>query len=87
MKPLYRCEECSFTGTAEEVAAHEETCSYVKRTCATCGNCDAMKSFKENRVICTAEIDVPEGQMFVHCAGYIRRDNYLNALFGEMHKH
>ena len=38
MKPVFKCEYCTFMGTEEEVKTHEDTCAnnYDKKSCFTC---------------------------------------------------
>lgn len=88
MKPVFKCDGCSFMGTAEEVEKHEQTCEYLKKACSVCGNCDSFQSYKENRIICRLGDTVPAGQMFVNCIAFIPRTeaNIFPDLFNTMRK-
>ena len=69
MKQLFRCDYCDFTGTAEEVSKHEETCiyNYDKKSCWTCKHAckHQLVNFK-----CNAGQEIPEGKYIQHCTQY-----------------
>ena len=54
MKPVYKCDYCSFMGTAEEVEKHEPQC---------------MENGKV-KYECDKGIDVPAGCVNAYCKGY-----------------
>lgn len=69
MKPVYKCDYCSFMGTEEEVKEHEPNCNenYDMRSCYTCKNRGRAIFKKEdniNRVKyeCDAGNDVPHNK-------------------------
>lgn len=66
MKQLFRCDYCDYTGTAEEVAVHEETCihNYNKKSCWTCKHAckHQLVNFK-----CQAGQEIPEGKYIENC--------------------
>ena len=69
MKQLFRCDYCDYTGTAEEVATHEETCihNYNKKSCWTCKHAckHQLVNFK-----CQAGQEIPEGKYIENCNRY-----------------
>ena len=58
MKPVYRCDGCSFMGTAEEVEKHEQTCEYLKKNQDKIifNVCDS-NNFKRNLMLTTELIN------------------------------
>lgn len=88
MKPLYRCDYCTETGTAEEITNHEETCfyNYTKRSCHTCKNVER----KVNKYICKAGKEIPEGCCIEHCPNYkwneYEHGSLFPTLFGNLFK-
>lgn len=86
MKPVFKCEYCTFTGTEEEVKAHEDTCfgNYNKKSCYTCKN---RKYLSMKQVKCNAGKEVPENMIFENCEKYEREEESklntpLDGLFG-----
>lgn len=69
MKQLFRCDYCSYTGTAEEVAAHEETCThnYNKKSCFTCKHACIHQLFNFK---CQAGVEVPKDKYIQYCTEY-----------------
>lgn len=73
MKPVFKCEYCTFMGTEEQVRAHEDTCTnnYDKKSCFTCKH-KAYASVKQFK--CNAGREIPEGMMFEHCEKYEQKE-------------
>ena len=69
MKPIYRCDYCPHTGTAEEVLKHEEACVYnkTKRSCYTCGY---RKGWGIRTFNCQKEVEIPEGKYMENCPNW-----------------
>ena len=88
MKPLYRCDYCTYTGTEEEVNNHEAICikNYNLKGCLSCAHCNT-DGF--TTIMCEVGRDIPEGKMFEDCDSYERREkvdynSFFNNLFGGM---
>lgn len=90
MKPVFKCDYCTFMGTEEEVKEHEPNCmdNYDRKSCYTCVH---KKGFKmENKLIkyeCDCERDVPAGKLFEFCSKYERKEkpnkyDFVDSLFG-----
>lgn len=73
MKPVFKCEYCEFTGTDEQVNAHEATCiyNYNKKSCWTCRN-RGFLNLKQLK--CNAGKEVPENMIFENCEKYERKE-------------
>ena len=96
MKPVYKCDYCSFMGTEDEVKEHEPKCTenYDMRSCYTCKNRGRVIFKKEDDINivkyeCDAGKDVPHGYIMKNCDLYERKEKGLNwtndfvdALFG-----
>ena len=69
MKPIYRCDYCDQMGTAEEIMAHEENCSwtYNRKSCRTCRRRDS-KSLMQYK--CLLDIEIPENHIIEFCGKY-----------------
>ena len=71
MKPVFKCDYCTFMGTEEEVKEHEPKCldNYDRKSCYTCIHRDiyGLKGFK-----CDAGIEIPEGKIYEFCGSYER---------------
>lgn len=69
MKPIYRCDYCPHTGTAEEVLKHEAECVYnkTKRSCYTCGY---RKGWGIRTFNCQKEVEIPEGKYMENCPNW-----------------
>lgn len=69
MKPIYRCEYCSQTGTEEEILKHEEECihNYNKKSCYTCA---CAERYKVSNFKCKCGNDIPEGHYMKNCDEY-----------------
>jgi hypothetical protein len=82
MKQLFRCEYCSETGTADEIAKHEAECifNYDKRSCLTCKHAEN----KFTKYICNAGKDIPEGKYLEQCSNYEwdEKDHTGKSIFG-----
>lgn len=79
MKQIFRCEYCSFTGTAEEIMAHEQRCSdnYNKKSCYTCKH----KEYKSiGQYKCSCGIDIPENKIWQYCPSYERKVKSANPM-------
>ena len=88
MKPIYRCEYCTFTGTEEEVLKHEEKCikNYNKKSCLTCKHCetDGIKSVK-----CKQGTELAEDQYYENCPKHEIGEPEVKgfmAMFGDIFK-
>jgi len=86
MKPVFKCDYCTFMGTEEEVKEHEPKCmdNYDRKSCYTCihKQFNGVKGFK-----CNCGIEIPEGKIYEFCPSYERkeRSNYdLGNIFGEI---
>lgn len=90
MKPVYKCDYCSFMGTEEEVRNHEPLCheNYDMKSCWTCKNRGKMTM--EDKLIkyeCEAEKDIPAGNIIVHCERYEykgKAESISGNLFGNL---
>jgi len=84
MKPVFKCDYCSFMGDEEQVKAHEPTCmdNYDRKNCYTC----AHKQFKNLKGFkCDCGIEIPEGKIYEFCGSYERKEklqNDLSDIFG-----
>ena len=77
MKPVFKCDYCSFMGTEEEVKEHEVICTenYDRRNCHTC----KYKKYKTAMSYeCVNGIAIPEGKFFELCDTYERRQKSDN---------
>lgn len=94
MKPVFKCDYCTFMGTKEEVKKHEPDCvrNYNMRSCYTCEHAEikfgtGLKSFQYK---CGKEVvELPESSVCAFCKSYKRREReeikthpYFNGLFG-----
>lgn len=87
MKPVYKCDYCSFVGTEEEVKEHEPNCTenYDMRSCHTCKNRGRV-IFKEDgmnkmKYECEAGKDIPEGCVINYCNLYEQKEK---SLYGDL---
>ena len=84
MKPVFKCDYCSFMGTEEKVAEHEITCmdNYNRRSCYTC----LHRKYKNmNQFECEAGQNIPAGKIYEFCSQYKRKeksDTPLVDIFG-----
>lgn len=88
MKPVFRCDYCSFMGTEEEVKEHEIQCTenYDRRSCHTC----QYKKYKTAMSYeCANGIEIPEGKLIEFCGKYEKREksdnpwnDIVDAMFG-----
>lgn len=88
MKPVFKCDYCSFMGDEEQVKEHEPTCmsNYDRKNCYTCTHkgFNGLKGFK-----CDCGIEIPEGKIYEFCKSYERNEktNYdLSNIFGDLFK-
>lgn len=86
MKPVFKCDYCTFMGTEDEVKEHEIICTenYTRRSCLTCKH----KLYKGvTKFECACGKEIPDGKMFEFCPHYERKeqsDNPLSNLFGDI---
>lgn len=91
MKPVYKCDYCSFIGTEDEVREHEPQCyeNYDMKSCWTCKHRGKMTM--EDKLIkyeCEVGKDIPVGNIFQYCDLYERKEStktfggLSNNLFG-----
>lgn len=89
MKPVYKCDYCSYMGAEEDVKEHEPKCfeNYDMKNCYTC----KYKKFggMEDKLIkykCEKEIDIPAGCIYNFCDSYEEREksNSLGDIFGNI---
>lgn len=81
MKPVYKCDYCSYTGTEEEVKAHEEKCfnNYDRRNCRTCEHRKIEKSALGNfQYKCDAGKEIPVNHMIEFCNSYEKKDTQFS---------
>ena len=69
MKPVYRCEYCSNTGTEDEIREHEIHClfNYDRKSCRTCKHKDPQ-SFMNYK--CLLGTEIKEGCLIEFCSKY-----------------
>lgn len=88
MKPVFKCDYCSFMDTEEKVKEHEPTCidNYDRKSCYTCQH-KGIKNIKQFSCACGNEI--PEKKIFEFCPQYERKEkpeypltNLFGGLFG-----
>lgn len=90
MKPVFKCDYCSFMGTEEEVKKHESTCvnNYDRKSCYTCQHKGMPHMVnKLAKYNCNKGIDIPEGKIVEFCVAYERKElseNPFVNLFGGM---
>lgn len=85
MKPVYKCEYCTFTGTEDEVREHEVRCTenYDRRSCYTCEH----RGNGGSQFQCNCGRDIPANHIYEFCPNYCRKSedkltNVLDMLFG-----
>lgn len=90
MKPVYKCDYCSFMGTEEEVREHEPHCheNYDMKSCHTCKNRGRMTTV-ENKIKYECEVgkDIPAGYIMKHCDLYKQKErspyaDLVSSMFG-----
>ena len=72
MKPVFKCDYCSFMGT-EEVTEHEPKCldNYDRKSCLTCKH-QSLKNVKQYK--CAGGKEIPENKIFEFCPQYERKE-------------
>lgn len=96
MKPVYKCDYCSYMGTEEEVEKHEPKCfdNYDMKSCHTCKHKDVVgSSVKDTSYKCKVGIDIPAKHVYRFCNYYERREtryddsliNFADSLFWFKH--
>ena len=88
MKPVFKCEYCTFMGTEEEVKAHEDTCfeNYDKKSCYTCKHREYLSP---KQIKCNVGKEIPENMIVKNCEKYKRKEESklntsLSGLFGSL---
>lgn len=88
MKPVFKCDYCSFMGTEQEVKEHEINCvhNYTRRSCHTCKH---QKYKTAMSYECAEGKEIPEGKFIEFCGKYEKRDrtggpfgDLIDAMFG-----
>lgn len=89
MKPVYKCDYCSYMGTEEEVKDHESKCfdNYDMKSCHTCkhkkfdGMENSLRKYK-----CEKGVDIPLGYIYNFCGFYDRKEkaDSLSGMFADM---
>ena len=86
MKPVFKCEYCTFIETEEEFKTHEDTCidNYDKKSCYTCKHREYL-SLKQ--IKCNAGKEIPENTIYKNCDKYeckeeSKLNTSLDGLFG-----
>lgn len=77
MKPVFKCEYCTFTGTEEEVKEHELQCTenYNKKNCLTCVHRDGLEYTEGGWTYkCKVGIDIPAQHIYEYCYKYERKE-------------
>ena len=92
MKPVFKCDYCTFMGTEEEVAKHEPECyeNYNMKSCYTCIHKDGiMKTGEDWSYKCKAGLDIPANSIYKFCSKYERKEKstlfdniFTNGIFG-----
>ena len=90
MKPVYKCDYCSFMGTYDETKVHESTCSenYDLRSCDTCKHRGKLTmEDKKIKYECRNGIDIPAGNIYQNCKMYEQKEksqyeDLFSSLFG-----
>lgn len=72
MKPVFKCDYCSFIGTEKEVKEHEPKCykNYDRQSCYTC----EYKYAEYSQYICKAGKTIPENSVIEFCDKYKRKE-------------
>ena len=86
MKPVYKCDYCSFMGTEEEVRDHEPLCmeNYDMKSCYTCKNRgDITMEDRKIKYECQAGRDIPAGNIYQNCNFYDRKEK-KESIFGNL---
>lgn len=90
MKPVYKCDYCSFMGTEDEVKKHEPDCTenYDMKNCYTCKHRGKL-SFKEKDIKYECEVgkDIPVGCIIKYCDLYEQKEksgykDLVSGIFG-----
>ena len=85
MKPVYKCDYCSFMGTEDEVREHEPLCyeNYDVKGCYTCKHRGKLE-FKDKNIKyeCEAGKDIPTGSIYKYCDLYEQKEKN-KSIFGE----
>ena len=90
MKPVYKCDYCSFMGTYDETKEHEQTCSenYDLKSCYTCKYRGKL-TMEDNQVKyeCKQGREIPAGKIYQNCNLYDQKekspyDDLLGNFFG-----
>lgn len=81
MKPVFKCDYCSFMGTEKEVKEHEPKChkNYNRRSCYTCEH----KWLEDSQHICKVGKTIPEDSIFEFCDKY-KRNQKSESIFADL---
>lgn len=90
MKPVYKCDYCSFMGTEEEVKQHEPVCheNYDMKGCYTCKNRGRLHMVEGKiKYDCEAGKDIPVGMILTNCDLYDQKEkspysDLISSMFG-----
>lgn len=90
MKPVYKCDYCSFMGTKEETKKHESECreNYDLMSCYTCKHRGKMTMVdKIIKYECNIGKDIPAGMIIKYCDTYEQKekgkyDDLISGIFG-----
>lgn len=86
MKPVFKCDYCTFMGTEDEVRIHEENCTenHTKKNCYTCIHKGKISMVEGNiKYECKKGKDIPVGHIINYCDMYeqVEKSKYTNDLF------
>lgn len=92
MKPVFKCDYCTFMGTEEEVKKHEPKCidNYDRKSCETCVHKEGTKYTDSGWIYeCGVGVNVPVNCTYEFCSEYKKKekstilsDILVNGLFG-----
>ena len=84
MKPVFKCDYCSYMNTEEEVRKHELECTdnYDRKSCYTCEHKNIKSKDGQWIYECKADKDVPEGMFYEFCSSYKRKEKSNNLFDG-----
>lgn len=82
MKPVFKCDYCTFMGTKEEVEEHEVKCTdnYYRKSCYTCTHKSIKTKDGQWYFECEEGIEIPAGKIWEFCELYHRKENTPNTL-------
>ena len=73
MKPVFKCDYCTFMGAEEEVKEHESKCmeNYDMKSCYTCKHKYFMSTTQYG---CKCGKEIPENQIYQFCPSYEQKE-------------